>query len=234
MTDSKRLLIIDNSLDANIYSPVGHWTRHADCDFDAVLPPMGEFPHRLDRYSHVIITGSEASILGDEEWILAECELVREMAGLQLPILASCFGAQLAVRALSGKEFVRRSATPEFGWVESVLTVPDGQRDTVFGELPDTFHLFSAHFDEVSPLPADWTRLGWSEDCANAILKWNEGPIWGIQHHPEINYEDGQALLKALPELAPDRKDLIRSHTHPNRLDSQVTAALVQAFLANA
>lgn len=234
MANSKRLLIIDNSIDSNIYSPVGHWTRHADCDFDAVMPPMGEFPHRLDSYSHVIITGSEASINEDEEWILAECDLVREMAALEMPILASCFGQQLVVRALSGKENVGPAETPEFGWVDVFLTMPDGQRDTVFCEVPPLFAVFSSHFDEVLTLPDDWSRLAWSEDCANAAIKWNEGPVWGLQHHPEINAEDAQRLLKALPTLRPDKKDVIRRFLKPSRRDSEITAALVQSFLNNA
>ncbi len=234
MPTSSRLLIIDNSLDSSIYSPVGHWTRYANCDFDAVMPPMGEFPHRLDNYSHVIITGSESSILNDDEWILAECELVREMAALEMPILASCFGQQLAVRALSGKEFVQATETPEFGWVDTFLTAPDGQRDTVMGELPSLFSVFTSHFDEVSPLPSDWTRMAWSEDCANAAIRWKEGPVWGIQHHPEINYEDGRRLLKAMPTLRPEKKALFRKFLHPSRRDSEVTAALVEAFLTNA
>jgi GMP synthase-like glutamine amidotransferase len=234
MANSKRLLIIDNSLDTNIYSPVGHWTRHVDCDFDAVMPPMGEFPHRLDKYSHVIVTGSEASIMDDDDWILAECELLNEMAALEMPVLGSCFGHQMVVRALSGKEFVHPAETPEFGWVDVFLTLPDGQRDAVFGELPSLFSVFASHFDEVLPLPPDWTRLAWSEDCPNAAVKWNEGPIWGLQHHPEINYEDAQRLLKALPSLRPDKKEVVRRHLKPSKRDSEVTAALVQAFLNNA
>jgi GMP synthase-like glutamine amidotransferase len=234
MPTSPRLLIIDNSLDSKIYSPVGHWTRFASADFDAVMPPMGEFPHRLDNYSHVIITGSESSILNDDDWILAECDLVREMAALEIPILASCFGQQLVVRALSGKEYVQASETPEFGWVDTFLTLPDGQRDTVMGELPSLFSVFTSHFDEVYPLPSDWTRMAWSEDCGNAAIRWKEGPVWGIQHHPEINYEDGRRLLKALPDMRPDKKALIRKFLHPSRRDSEVTAALVEAFLTNA
>lgn len=234
MEQAKHVLFIDNSLNTNIYSPVGHWSRHVDCDFDTVMPPMGEFPHRFDKYSHVIITGSEASIMTDEEWISAECELVREMAGAQVPILASCFGLQLVVKALSGKEYVQPATTPEFGWIPTVLSAPDGRRDQVFGALPASFFCFTSHFDEVSPLPDDWTRLAWSEDCANAVLKWNEGPVWGIQAHPEINFEDGDKLLKALPRLRPDKADLMQRFLHPAHKDSTVTNSLVESFLINA
>jgi GMP synthase-like glutamine amidotransferase len=234
MEQPKRLLIIDNSIDAAVYSPVGHWSRHANCDFDAVMPPMGEFPHRIEDYSHVIITGSEASILQDEEWIQAECELVREIASLQIPVLASCFAHQLVVRAISGRGFIRLASTPEFGWTEVVMTAPEGRRDTVCGQLPHAFFSFAAHFDEVFPLPEDWIRLAWSEDCANAIIKWKEGPIWGVQHHPEINIEDGERLLKIIPTMSPGKESLFRKGLRTTKRDSVLSGTLVESFLLNA
>ncbi len=231
MKNGKRLLIIDNSIDQTIYNPVEHWRQHADCPVDAVRPPVGEFPEQLDRWSHVIITGSEASILEDYDWIIEECRIVRQLADRQLPVLASCFGHQLVVRAISGKPNVGRCPAPEFGWVEVSGCGPHRSSDPIIGGLPEPFYVFSAHFDEVQPLPEDWERLGASRMCENAVVRWQEGPIWGVQHHPEIGIEQGAALMKTLLEKMPDRKEQVMAGFAPLRRDSLVTGTMVRCLL---
>lgn len=231
MKDGRRLLIIDNSIDQTIYSPVEHWRRHADCPVDAVRPPAGESSQQLNRFSHVIITGSEASILEDYDWIVEECRLVRRLADLKMPVLASCFGHQLVVRAISGKQHVGRCPSPEFGWVEVSSPGPGRSSDPLVGSLPEPFYVFSSHFDEVQPLPDDWERLGASRLCENAIVRWQKGPIWGIQHHPEIGIEQGAALMKALLERMPERKEQVMAGFEPQRRDSLVTRDIVTGFL---
>lgn len=232
MSSSRRVLIVDNSLDPSIYRPITHWGRHLDCKFETVSPPTGAFPAELKPFSHVILTGSEASILDDEAWIVRECELVRDIAEAGIPLLASCFAHQLIVLALSGKRFVRCAVRPEFGWLEALQESPAGKGDPVFGALPQSFSMFSAHFDEVFPLPRDWQRLAFSIDCANAAIKWKKGPIWGIQHHPEINFHDGEILLTAIPERMPGRRRIFERNLYPDHRDSGVIDDIVKAFLA--
>ena len=231
MKNGRRLLVIDNSMDQTIYSPVDHWRVHARCKVDVVRPPAGGFPGELARWSHVIITGSEASILEDYDWILEECRLVERLAERAVPVLASCFGHQLVVRALSGKPHVRRCPAPEFGWVEVCGAGPARRTDPIVGSLPEPFFVFSSHFDEVYPLPEDWERLCKSRLCNNAVVRWRKGPVWGIQHHPEIGIEQGADLMDALLEKMPDRKSLVLAGFEAARRDSLVTGAIVANFL---
>jgi len=232
MSSSKRVLIIDNSLDPSVYRPVTHWVRHFDSEFEAVAPPAGVFPADLEEFSHVIITGSEASVLDDDPWIVHECELIVALSKMQIPILASCFAHQLVVRALSGKKFVRRAPRPEFGWLEVLQESSASDEDPLFKALPQSFHLFSSHFDEVHPLSKAWQRLAFSMDCANAAIKWRKGPVWGIQHHPEINFEDADTLLRMIPEIVPERARQFQRGLRRQKRDSEVTGDLVKAFLA--
>lgn len=227
---SPKILILDLSLYPEAYRPEGHWTRHLDLPWRGAQPPRGSWPAPEESFSHVILTGCEGSILGDDPWILRLCDVVRDYAGRGTPMLGSCFGHQLLVRALSGRRFVRAAPAPEFGWVTATLT-REGRADPVTGALPPVFDVFASHFDEVHPLPAEWVRLGSTPDCPNALIRHRDLPLYGIQPHPEIDPGDGRTLLDKLPELAPDRVDLVRRHTHPACRDSGVTPALVTAFL---
>lgn len=230
----RRLLVIDNGIWDDIYSPTGHWTAVAGCAFDSCRPPVGRYPDAatLDRATHAIVTGSEASITQDDEWILRVCDLVRDLASRGTPILGSCFGHQLVVRALSGKQYVRASPTPEFGWVE-VVREPAGDTDPIASALPSVFHCFSAHFDEVSPLPPGWVRLARSARCENAIVRYALAPVWGIQHHPEIDREAARVLLDGeLARLPPDACERILASLQPLPRDSGVLPALIEAFLS--
>ena len=226
-----RILIVDNSLDPAIYRPLNHWWPYLDGTVDVYRPPAGHFPPIPLAYTHVIITGSEASITQDDDWIVDECELVQILAKGKIPVLASCFGHQMVVRALSGKKFVHKTPTPEFGWVRVELDEFDGKDDPVFGALPEEFHVYSSHFDEVEPLPEGWDVLGKSARCENAMIKWRDSPIWGIQHHPEIGFDDGERLIAAMMERKPDQRELVMAGFEAQKRDDRVTGILVRAFL---
>ena len=158
MSDDHRLLIVDLSVNPAIYRPVDHWRRHVEAlgvPVDVCRPPDGDVPADLALYSHAILTGSEASILADTEWIVRACELTRALDARKVRLLGSCFGHQMLARALSGLAFVRRTPTPEFGWVE-VRKTGSGARDPLTAALPDRCHVYTSHFDEVWPLPPGW------------------------------------------------------------------------------
>jgi len=230
MSDEKRVLVLDAAIRRDVYQPLRHWARHISDAVECCRVSDGEVPGALGRFTHVILTGSETSINLDLPWILEECAIVRELAERRIPILGSCFGHQLAVRALSGKQFVRASPTPEFGWVEA-RPAPAAKADPVFSVLPAPWLVFSSHFDEVHSLPDEWEVVAASDDCACAAVRWRKGPVWGIQPHPEIDVSDGEILLAALQEMMLDRCDLVRSRLQPIHRDSGVAGALVRAFL---
>lgn len=225
-----RVLILDNSLDPDLYRPVEHWRRDLGCDLVAVRLPAGERPETLEGFTHALVTGSEATITGDDDWIEAGCDAIRDLAGRGVPILGSCFGHQQVVRALAGKAHVRRSPSPEFGWIR-LDRAPAGADDPLARVLPDPAWVYAAHFDEVWPLPPDWTVLAASERCAHAVVRWNRGPVWGFQHHPEIRVDEGRTLYREFQDRLPDRRDLMQACHCPTERDSQVTAAVLRAFL---
>jgi GMP synthase (glutamine-hydrolysing) len=229
-----RLLVVDLSIDPGTYPPVEHWTAGRQLAFDSFRPlDTLEMPE-VRLYSHAIFTGSEASITGDEPWITRAEELVVALVRSGIPLLGSCFGHQLLVRALSGRPYVRASSTPEFGWL-SVRQNLDGVHDPLWRGIPNPFQTFSAHFDEVNPIPADWVSLGASPGCRHAMIRFRHGPVWGIQHHPEISVAEGQRLLLLFRETMPPGKAvLIRENLFPEPQDSRITDLLMANFLSMA
>ncbi|MHC5035874.1 MAG: type 1 glutamine amidotransferase [Planctomycetota bacterium] len=200
----KHLLILDNAVYPKVYKPFLHWKRFIPAEVTVTrvtkeepLPPLGGF-------SHVLITGSEGSILDPTPWVDDQLILVRDAAEKGLPLLGSCHGHQMVAVAFGGKEAVRRSPTPEFGWVEIDMV----EEDPIFSGAVTPPWTFCSHFDEVSVLPERCTLLARSARCAVQVFRVEGAPVYGIQAHPEILPKEGEDLLADFTPLFP----AIREH----------------------
>ena len=189
---SVRVLILDNSLNRPIYQPGRQWkSLLKGLPVDAVhMPSEGPVPS-LDDYTHLIISGSTASLVDPPAWAEAEAVLVREAADRGLAILGSCFGHQMLVFALSGPEHVARAASSEVGWV----AVEMSEEDSLFAGLPSPWHAFAWHYDEVVDPPWPWRVLGSSTTCGVHVIRHGDDPIWGLQSHPETTPCEAKSLL---------------------------------------
>ena len=58
-----RILFLDNSLDDDPYQPLSYWDPLLLFPYDLFRVTVGEWPHELDSYSHILITGSAAGVL---------------------------------------------------------------------------------------------------------------------------------------------------------------------------
>ena len=233
MTDDRRLLLVDLSVNPAVYRPVDHWKPHVDAagvPMDVCRPLDGHLGVDLARYSHAILTGSEASILADGEWIVRGCELTRALHERGVRLLGSCFGHQMLARALSGPGAVRRTPTPEFGWI-ALRKRPGVVRDPVVDALPERCHVYASHFDEVFPLPPGWECVADTEDCACAVVRVKGGRAWGIQPHPEIGIEEGLALQASYLETMPGSRAVLTAGWHGEPRDDNVAGAIVRGFL---
>lgn len=225
-----RVALLDNALDRGVYRPAFHWgprLHAAGADWDVFDAPAGERPD-LDRgYTHLLLTGSEASIVEREPWAEAEAGLVREAAERGLAILGSCWGHQLLAYAIIGPEAVGRCARPEIGWIPIRVAVPD----PVLGPAGE-FHTFAIHFDEVRGLDASFEVLAATAACPIHAFRRRGRPIWGIQAHPEIEPAEATAFLRALlrrPETAA-RDEIVRA-LRAGPLDSGRIGTIVHGFL---
>ena len=226
-----RVLILDGALYTKVYRPTNDWRRLLDgVAFDSIHLPSGGVPPEIDRYSHLLLTGSEASIVQPAPWFEVEAQAIRRAADLGRPILASCFGHQMLVRTLAGTEWVGPSQTPELGWVEVQIVA----QDELLDGLPNPFYTFAAHFDEVrANLPPPWRILATNERCRVQAIRYGDRPIWGIQPHPEIRPEEAQRLLKLTRVAVPAKAHLARKALAQTPKDDGVAAEIVQRFLTS-
>ena len=189
---SARVLLVDNSLNRPIYVPERQWSVYlGDVPYDVVSVPGGDDIPALDDYTHMIISGSTASLVEPPAWVAVEAELVRDAASSGMAILGSCFGHQMLVYALSGAEHVRRAAAPEIGWIEIEMM----EEEWLLADAPNPWHAFAWHSDEVIDPPSPWRVLGHSTACPVHVIRYGDAPIWGLQSHPETKPLTAKVLL---------------------------------------
>ena len=225
MKTKRHLLILDNAVYRDIYHPADHWERFVETDIDVTVVRKDEEIPQINVFSHIIITGSEASIMKPDPWVAPQLDLVREAAALGIPLMGSCHGSQMIALALAGEESVQASKTPEFGWFQMEIL----EDHTIFEKSRRPVWSFCSHFDEVVSLPDNFTVLAKSERCGIQIYCLNSKPVFGIQSHPEINPAEGEKLIANFIPLFPVMKDI--SIKRPAQ-DSGFIKTLMENFLS--
>ncbi len=226
MPTPARVAIMDLSLDPRRYDPVDHWSRFLDAPWEGFRPKDGFFPGLKAGFTHLLLTGSEASILEREVWVERTAEMVREAAAADLAMLGSCYGHQLLAYALAGEAHVRRCPRPEVGWIRVQALGPS--RLLGDGRFFDTF---TVHFDEVVDLPAPFRVLASTEACGIQAFTLEGRPIWGIQAHPEIDVPTARRLMTDFAALHPPVRPLYERALASTPRDSGVVRQAARAFL---
>jgi len=221
-----RLAIIDNSINPEIYKPVEHWGRNLPIHYEAYAARKGRFPD-LDRFTHLVLTGSEASILEPDDWVVVEAQLVSEAVERGLAVLGSCWGHQLLAFALAGPEHVARSARPEIGWIP-IRLLADSDLLGRTGERPYTFSL---HFDEVRNLPGSFEILAETDLCRVQAMRLRGRPVWGLQCHPEVDIPTGRKFLSDLVDTGFKGRESILRALHRRTHDSGLIRRIIAGFL---
>ena len=202
MINKKHLLIIDNAVYRDVYKPAEQWIRYVGPEFKISIVRKEEQMPKINNYSHIIVTGSEASINKPDPWVEPQMDLIRDAVSIGIPILGSCHGHQMIAAAVVGFDIVRSSKTPEFGWFELEIV----KDHYLFKNARRPVWSFCTHFDEVHSLPGNFTVLAKSEMCAVQVFCLNSAPVFGVQAHPEINPAEGEQLIADFLPLFPKMK----------------------------
>ncbi len=225
-----RVAIIDNALDHSVYTPVDHWNKHLPRDADAFRASRGELPDvDSGEYTHLILTGSEASIMEREPWVLDEARMIEKAVASGLSVLGSCYGHQLLALSLAGSRCVRRCKDPEMGWLPIRIT----SADPLLGEF-GTFFAYTLHFDEVVDIGPDFRILAETSQCRIHGFRFKDLPVWGIQAHPEIDIPDGRRLFDNLIAQGHPAADGFRAARASAARDSKKIQRILEVFLASA
>lgn len=220
--------VIDNSIDPSLYTPVEHWAKFLGVSFAAFRAPDGRLPALGSGPTHIILTGSESSILERDGWVEEEIAFVREAVARGVPTLGSCYGHQLLAVALGGADRVRRSPRPEVGWYPIAVLEGNG----LLGRK-GTVHSFCSHFDEVVDLGPDFRVLASTPGCPVQAFVFNGRPVWGIQFHPEIDIPDARLFLRGLADLGLPTSPVFAEALRMEPRDSGLIRSIVRHFLGS-
>ena len=221
-----RVAIVDNSIAPAVYKPVEHWAAFLQVPFASFRAPEGRLPNLEKDFTHLILTGSETSIVEREDWVDSEVEFVRDALSRNFPTLGSCYGHQLLALALCGPAHVRRCSRPEIGWYPIAIRRKSG----LLGEK-GVVYAFSSHFDEVIDLDESFQVLASTPDCPVQAFELKGRPVWGIQFHPEIDIPAAREYLRNLVDLGLKTSDLFAEALRLNPQDSGLIRSIVRHFL---
>ena len=173
-------------------------------------------PPPLDSFDRLVVSGSEASILTDDDWIVRQGEFLARAVDAKKKILGICFGHQLLARALWGKSAVSKCPSAEFGWRQMEVD----NSDPLFAGLPRRSWLYCSHFDQVAALGPGARTLADSADCGIQAFRLDGRPIWGVQFHPEFHgFVAVAILLKACAQTPLARLSLAQTVSGLRQID---------------
>ncbi len=198
-----KVLVIDNAIDRPFKFAADFRRLLAPAEIHVRRGPQSDFPSDVSAYTHLLLTGSKTSCSDRSEWVGREMELARTMAEAGKPVLGVCFGHQILARAFGGPACVGAAVKPELGWCE-VRRGEAPSVESLLNGLPERFHTFQSHMEEVTRLPGKFIATATSERCAIQAFRHERLPVFGIQFHPEKNLEEGQASIEARRGTIPE------------------------------
>lgn len=164
-----------------------------DC-YNAFVRP--KVPKDLARgYRAVFVGGSTAgNMLTPEKFpgIEASFAVLDDCLTRDIPVFASCFGFQIAVKFLGG-EIMQCQGAHELGTLPIELT-GHAKNDPLFQNLPNPFYAATGHMQLAKKAPAGTLALAKTDQCLQAFRV--EGHrFWAFQFHPEL---DRKAFVQRL------------------------------------
>lgn len=191
-----QILLIDNTVD-----PESWGSRDIRDSIFSSLPGIitvrrgleNDLPKNQTLFTHIIISGSRASCLIQNDATAALDRFLLDTALKKLPVLGICYGHQALIRAFGGVQSLSKSQTPEFGWTK-ISKSP--AKSLLLEGIPSEFYSFSSHWEEISVLPDNFINLASSLNCAHQAFSHSHLPIFGVQFHPERTLHEGNKVIQ--------------------------------------
>lgn len=189
--------------------------------------PHRDLPRDLGRFDRVILSGSMTGATDEAPWIGDLEAAIRFWVDRGTPLLGVCYGHQMIARALGGKAAVRRGDRPELGWAR----IERLGASRLLEGLPDSFHTFAWHFDEVVQIPAEMRLVARSERCPIQAFEHRSKPVYGVQFHPERDDQAGARSLRERMKKEPGFRDYLEPDQGTALYDPRVADAIFGNFL---
>lgn len=115
-----------------------------------------------------------------------------EYLDADVPVLGICLGMQLMADELGG-----RVESGDYGGYADVTVEVTDDDDPLVGSLAPETRTWASHADEVTELPAGFTRTATSEVCGVEAMSDPDRGLFGVQWHPEVAHtERGDAVFQ--------------------------------------
>ena len=152
-------------------------------------------------HAGVVVMGSPLSVRDEAAWMSMVGRWSVEAAERGVPVLAVCFGLQLAGEALGGR-VGPNPAGREIGTVDVDLT-DAGAADPLFSGLPRTLRVQATHGDVLiaPPTAPGVVRLAGNDNTEWQAFAWGEA-LRAVQFHPELAAATLARLLAARGQQA--------------------------------
>ncbi len=166
--------------------------KEAEKEFKIIY--LNEFNKDFDfsDYTHLLISGSGLSackVNPDDEKLFY---IVDHFVKADKRVLGICYGHQMLSAYLYGRQTVRKAEHGEICLIELKF-----KEDELFEGIKETITL-SAHFDEIFNIPETSPILCSSKNCSVQAFRHGNKKIWGIQFHPEHNFDEAvDSVVKA-------------------------------------
>ena len=107
-----------------------------------------------------------------------------------VPVLGICYGAQCLASREGGQ--IEASSQREYGRAY----LQDFDRSSpLLQDLSEKMQVWMSHADSILQLPPDYKVLASSEQGNIAAFQRGDGPVYGLQFHPEVTHTEGGAQL---------------------------------------
>jgi GMP synthase (glutamine-hydrolysing) len=177
------IVVIEHEPDCPL-DRLANWLDGATIDL--VRPYAGDaVPTSVD--GGLIVLGGQMSAHDDRiaPWLPAVRELLVTSVATGTPTLGICLGAQLLAVASGGRVDVKAAPGREAGVVD-LRWRPEAASDPLVCDLPRPSAGPSMHADAVVELPAEATRLAFSDMYPHQAFRVGSS-AWGVQFHPEVS-----------------------------------------------
>ena len=94
--------------------------------------------------------------------------------------------------------------------------------------LPEKFHSFEYHQDEVRSLPEGFRLTATSQNCPIQAFDLENAPMWGIQFHPERGMEQGK---RSISNAIRDHKKVMNADRSEELFDRRVGETIFRNFM---
>lgn len=184
MTRPRLALLNTSYSDANTSR---NFRRELDANLAEFDVNAGQLPDGF-VFDGVVVTGSAASVYGDEPWIPDLLDWIRAAIDRGLPHLGVCFGHQALATALGG------SVEPMDGYEIGYREVRRVGESRLLADLPERFVVFTTHQDAVVELPP-----GARSTAENAFGNhgFERDRVFTVQFHPEYDRETAEAVTRS-------------------------------------